>query len=116
MEIACHVAWVRLQLSNFMKITTRINDRITFPLRILIEQTSYGWSTTEPGSELDACPGSNAGPYHAGDPNSMVIEDDLISGCALAIADVRFFILSRSSCDKLITDDSFLIGSTGRRH
>lgn len=26
--------------------------------------TSYGYATTEPGSELDACPGPNAGPYH----------------------------------------------------
>ncbi|GAA5978485.1 hypothetical protein JCM5350_003119 [Sporobolomyces pararoseus] len=60
MEIACHVAW-----------------------------TSYGYATTEPGSPLDACPGDNAGPYHAGDPNSMEIDDHLVSGCALAIADVE---------------------------
>ncbi|GAA5872986.1 hypothetical protein JCM16303_006904 [Sporobolomyces ruberrimus] len=60
MEVACHVAW-----------------------------TSYGWATTEPGSALDACPGDNAGPYHAGDPNSMEIDESLISGCALAIADVE---------------------------
>ncbi|GAA6060598.1 hypothetical protein JCM10212_004577 [Sporobolomyces blumeae] len=60
LEIACHVAW-----------------------------TSYGWSTTEPGSALDACPGDNAGPYHAGDPLSTEIDENLISGCALAIADVE---------------------------
>ncbi|GAA5929274.1 uncharacterized protein JCM15063_004106 [Sporobolomyces koalae] len=60
MEIACHVAW-----------------------------TSYGWSTTEPGSPLDACPGENAGPYHSGDPTSIDIEENLVSGCALAIADVE---------------------------
>ncbi|GAA6005970.1 hypothetical protein JCM11491_004076 [Sporobolomyces phaffii] len=60
MEIACHVAW-----------------------------TSYGYATTTPGSELDACPGPNAGPYHSGDPNSQEIEEDLVSGCALAIADVE---------------------------
>lgn len=26
--------------------------------------TSYGYATTVPGSELDACPGPNAGPWH----------------------------------------------------
>ncbi|BGP49050.1 hypothetical protein JCM10450v2_004929 [Rhodotorula kratochvilovae] len=59
LEIACHYAW-----------------------------TSYGYATTEPGSELDACPGDNAGPYHSGDPNSKEIDYNLLSGCALGIADV----------------------------
>ncbi|GAA5871296.1 hypothetical protein JCM3774_000903 [Rhodotorula dairenensis] len=58
-EIACHYAW-----------------------------TSYGYATSVPGSQLDACPGPNAGPYHAGDPDSKVIDYNLVSGCALAIADV----------------------------
>ncbi|GAA5842882.1 hypothetical protein JCM11251_005837, partial [Rhodosporidiobolus azoricus] len=58
-EIACHMAW-----------------------------TSYGYATTVPGSQLDACPGDNAGPYHSGDPNSMEIDYSLNSGCALGIADV----------------------------
>ncbi|GAA6055791.1 hypothetical protein JCM3770_004803 [Rhodotorula araucariae] len=58
-EIACHYAW-----------------------------TSYGYATTEPGSALDACPGDNAGPYHSGDPNSKEIDNNLLSGCALGIADV----------------------------
>ncbi|GAA5860488.1 hypothetical protein JCM8547_000319 [Rhodosporidiobolus lusitaniae] len=57
LEIACHVAW-----------------------------TSYGWATTEPGSELDACPG-NPGAYHAAYYADSV-EEDLLSGCAMAIADV----------------------------
>ncbi|KAM0753256.1 hypothetical protein T439DRAFT_346875 [Meredithblackwellia eburnea MCA 4105] len=59
LEIACHIAW-----------------------------TSYGWSTTVPGSALDACPGGTAGPFHSGDPNSEVIDDTQLAGCALAIADV----------------------------
>lgn len=71
--------------------------------------TSYGYATTVPGSELDACPGPNAGPWHvsypdadpfptqrlltsytvqAGDPDSKIIDRNLVSGCALAIADV----------------------------
>ncbi|BGP15156.1 hypothetical protein JCM10213v2_003113 [Rhodosporidiobolus nylandii] len=57
LEIACHVAW-----------------------------TSYGWATTEPGSDRDACPG-NTGAYHSGDPNADEIDPSLLSGCALAIAD-----------------------------
>ncbi|ORY88298.1 hypothetical protein BCR35DRAFT_289184 [Leucosporidium creatinivorum] len=57
-EHACHVAW-----------------------------TQYGSSTTEVGSNLDACPG-NSGAYHSGDPNSGVVDMNLLSGCALAIADV----------------------------
>ena len=47
--------------------------------------SSYGWSTTVPGSVLDACPGPNAGAYHAGLPDSTVIDPTLISGCALGI-------------------------------
>ncbi|BGP25428.1 hypothetical protein JCM10295v2_004352 [Rhodotorula toruloides] len=50
--------------------------------------TSYGYATTEPGSPLDACPGPNAGPYHSGDPLSTEVDLSLLSGCALAIADV----------------------------
>ncbi|GAA6040009.1 hypothetical protein JCM8097_004736 [Rhodosporidiobolus ruineniae] len=61
---------------------------ITFEITCHVAWTSYGWSTTEPGSQLDACPGDNAGPYHSGDPNSMEIDTNLLSGCALAIADV----------------------------
>ncbi|GAA5970606.1 hypothetical protein JCM11641_007368 [Rhodosporidiobolus odoratus] len=57
LELACHVAW-----------------------------TSYGWATTEPGSEYDACPG-NPGAYHASYAADDV-EEDMLSGCALAIADV----------------------------
>ncbi|BGP56190.1 hypothetical protein JCM8202v2_003802 [Rhodotorula sphaerocarpa] len=61
---------------------------ITFEIACHYAWTSYGYATTEPGSELDACPGPNAGPYHAGDPDSKIIDPNLISGCALAIADV----------------------------
>ncbi|KAK4055531.1 hypothetical protein OIV83_000077 [Microbotryomycetes sp. JL201] len=58
LEISCHVAW-----------------------------TQYGWATTPPGSYLDACPG-NTGAYHSGDPMSPQIDLNLLSGCALGIADV----------------------------
>ncbi|GJN89692.1 hypothetical protein Rhopal_002679-T1 [Rhodotorula paludigena] len=57
-EIACHVAW-----------------------------TSFGVSPTVPGSDLDACPG-NTGAYHSGDPAASTIDLNLLSGCALGIADV----------------------------
>ncbi|SCV70878.1 BQ2448_3640 [Microbotryum intermedium] len=57
-QIACHVAW-----------------------------TSYGVSTTTRGSLLDACPG-NPGAYHSGDPAATDIDRNLLSGCALGIADV----------------------------
>jgi hypothetical protein len=45
-------------------------------------QTEYYNATN-----LDACPG-NSGAYHSGDPDVLEIDDDLLSGCALAIADV----------------------------
>ncbi|POY71101.1 hypothetical protein BMF94_5858 [Rhodotorula taiwanensis] len=61
---------------------------ITFEIACHYAFTSYGYATSVPGSELDACPGSNAGPYHAGDPESKIIDHNLVSGCALAIADV----------------------------
>ncbi|KAL8292099.1 hypothetical protein RQP46_001565 [Phenoliferia psychrophenolica] len=57
MEISCHVAW-----------------------------TSFGWSTTVPGSYLDACPGQ-PGPYHA-DPLALQVIPTEIAGCALGIANV----------------------------
>ncbi|KAL8292432.1 hypothetical protein RQP46_001044 [Phenoliferia psychrophenolica] len=56
-EISCHIAW-----------------------------TSFGWSTSTPGSPLDACPG-NTGAYHSG-PDTSVVDPNYLSGCALAIADV----------------------------
>lgn len=56
-EIACHGAW-----------------------------TSFGSRTTVPGSDLDACPG-NPGAYHSGDPSDLEIDPNMVSGCALAIAD-----------------------------
>ncbi|GAA6019559.1 hypothetical protein JCM10207_003743 [Rhodosporidiobolus poonsookiae] len=56
-EIACNVAW-----------------------------TSYGARTTDPNSELSACP-DNYGAYHTGDPSGP-LDSSLLSGCALGIADV----------------------------
>ncbi|GAA5862792.1 hypothetical protein JCM3774_001922 [Rhodotorula dairenensis] len=47
--------------------------------------TSYGARTTDPDSELSACP-ENYGAYHAGHPDGPV-EQDMLSGCALAVAD-----------------------------
>lgn len=58
LEIACHVAW-----------------------------TSLGWRETVPGSALDACP-DNVGAYHTGDPDAAILDENDLSGCALAIADV----------------------------
>lgn len=37
--------------------------------------TSYGYATTVPGSELDACPGPNAGPWHVSYPNANRFSD-----------------------------------------
>ncbi|KAI5477703.1 Galactose-binding domain-like protein [Pseudohyphozyma bogoriensis] len=48
---------------------------------------SFGVTPTIPGSPLDACPGQS-GPYHSGEPNIATIDDSLLSGCALGIADV----------------------------
>ncbi|GAA6054082.1 hypothetical protein JCM3770_006164 [Rhodotorula araucariae] len=47
--------------------------------------TSYGVTPTDPNAELSACP-DNYGAYHTGDPAGP-LEDSLLSGCALAIAD-----------------------------
>ncbi|SCV69911.1 BQ2448_1305 [Microbotryum intermedium] len=69
-EIACHVAW-----------------------------TSYGVSTTTPGSNLDACPG-NSGAYHSGDPSASTIDSNMLSGCALGIADVDG--ISKVTMDNLV--------------
>ncbi|SCV72962.1 BQ2448_6887 [Microbotryum intermedium] len=60
---------------------------ITFEISCHVAWTSFGWSTTEPGSLLDACPG-NSGAFHSGDPADDHIDEKLLSGCALAIADV----------------------------
>lgn len=38
-------------------------------------------------SPLDACP-DNAGAYHSGDPADSDIDDGLLSGCAIGMADV----------------------------
>ncbi len=38
-------------------------------------------------TNLDACPG-NTGAYHSGDPEADTIDQNLLSGCALGIADV----------------------------
>ncbi|KAL8280211.1 hypothetical protein RQP46_007325 [Phenoliferia psychrophenolica] len=71
-EITCHIAW-----------------------------TSMGWATTVPFSKQDACPLGNVGPWHANDdPNSPAIDEDLISGCALAIADVDD--ISKTTMDNLV--------------
>ncbi|GAA5979369.1 hypothetical protein JCM11641_005015 [Rhodosporidiobolus odoratus] len=48
--------------------------------------TSYGTRTTDPNEELSACP-NNYGAYHSGDPAGPIV-GNLISGCALGIADV----------------------------
>lgn len=79
-----------------------------------------GWRTTPYGSELDACPGNpgesrrsvvarvqfltiSAGAYHAdgplgpSDPN---IDRSLVSGCALAIADVDD--IGKTTMDNLV--------------
>ncbi|KAM0749715.1 hypothetical protein T439DRAFT_357244 [Meredithblackwellia eburnea MCA 4105] len=63
-DIACHIAFTNMSI--------------------------YPSTITVPGSTLDACPSTiNAGAYHSNlDPNAIVIDDSLISGCALAIADV----------------------------
>ncbi|SGY20159.1 BQ5605_C017g08501 [Microbotryum silenes-dioicae] len=60
---------------------------VTFEISCHVAWTSFGWSTTKPGSHLDACPG-NPGAYHSGDPLKDSIDENLLSGCALAIADV----------------------------
>lgn len=59
-EIACHVAW------------TSFSDQPE--------------TATIPGSPLDACP-DNAGAYHASQVPGGPIDNSLVSGCALAIAD-----------------------------
>ncbi|ORY51762.1 hypothetical protein BCR35DRAFT_310676 [Leucosporidium creatinivorum] len=59
LEIACNVAWTRFRPET----------------------------ETKEGSALSACP-NNPGAYHSGDPDSSTIDDDLLSGCAIGIADV----------------------------
>jgi len=72
-EIACHIAWTSLGCCDW--------------------QPAYnGWT-------LDACP-NNAGAYHSGDPNADTIDDSLLSGCALAIADVDD--ISKVTMDNLV--------------
>ncbi|GAA5992324.1 hypothetical protein JCM10908_000426 [Rhodotorula pacifica] len=60
---------------------------ITFEIACNYAFSSYGYNPSVPGSLLDACP-TGAGPYHAGDPDAPDIDRSLVSGCALAIADV----------------------------
>lgn len=59
---------------------------MTFEIACNVAFTSFGVSPSTPGSELDACP-SGSGAYHSGVPGEPV-NDTLLSGCALAIANV----------------------------
>ncbi|GAA5894458.1 hypothetical protein JCM8208_006246 [Rhodotorula glutinis] len=60
---------------------------ITFEIACHVDWTSLGRTPTVPGSHLDACP-TDVGAYHAGDPTASDVDFSLVSGCALAIADV----------------------------
>ncbi|KAL8276115.1 hypothetical protein RQP46_011497 [Phenoliferia psychrophenolica] len=62
--------------------------KVTMDITCHVAFSGVGWSTTTPGSKLDACPSGTAGPYHSGDASSYAVEDSLLSGCALGIADV----------------------------
>ncbi|GAA5905609.1 hypothetical protein JCM8208_005785 [Rhodotorula glutinis] len=59
--------------------------KIDIEIACHVAWTSYGVTPTDPDSELSACP-DNYGAYHAGDPAGP-LDDSLVSGCALAIAD-----------------------------
>ncbi|GAA5844091.1 hypothetical protein JCM9279_003731 [Rhodotorula babjevae] len=60
---------------------------ITFEIACHVDWTSLGRTPTVPGSHLDACP-TDVGAYHSGDPTAADVDFSLVSGCALAIADV----------------------------
>ncbi|GAA5871291.1 hypothetical protein JCM3774_000902 [Rhodotorula dairenensis] len=49
--------------------------------------SSNGYDPSVPCSLLDAC-ATGAGPYHTGDPDAPEIDTSLVSGCALATANV----------------------------
>ncbi|KAM0749147.1 hypothetical protein T439DRAFT_382207 [Meredithblackwellia eburnea MCA 4105] len=57
--------------------------------------TSYGYHPTPNGSALDACP-NNPGAYHADydTQTSFPVKEDMLSGCALGIADVTSPLLA----------------------
>ena len=55
---------------------------LTLEIACNVAWTDYGYAMTNV-----ACPG-NVGAYHAGDPAADEVDESLVSGCALAIADV----------------------------
>lgn len=73
-------------------------------LRSLVH-SSYGTQTSDPKDPLSACP-NGYGPHHAGDPAGP-IEENLVSGCALGVAD-------KDDIEKVGWDDIVIFSVTHR--
>lgn len=67
--------------------------------------SSYGKQSSDPNDPLSACP-NGYGPHHAGDPAGP-IEENLVSGCALGVAD-------KDDIEKVGWDDIVIFSVTHR--
>ncbi|BGP20013.1 hypothetical protein JCM10213v2_008148 [Rhodosporidiobolus nylandii] len=79
-------AWRELKPAEEDVMELPAGGKVDVEIACNVAWTSYGARTTDEADELSACP-DNPGAYHAGDPAGPV-DDSLLSGCALGIADV----------------------------
>ncbi|GAA5866526.1 hypothetical protein JCM8547_000656 [Rhodosporidiobolus lusitaniae] len=78
--------WMALPPQDNTVMDLPAGGKIDIEIACNVAWTTYGARTTDPDADLSACP-DNYGAHHAGDPAGP-IEDDLLSGCALGLADV----------------------------
>ncbi|GAA5845878.1 hypothetical protein JCM3766R1_004641 [Sporobolomyces carnicolor] len=74
-----------LKPQNDSVMTLPAGGKVEIEIACNVEFTSYGVSPSNLSDPLAACPG-NSGAFHSGTPDETV-DDNLLSGCALAIAD-----------------------------
>ncbi|BGP32989.1 hypothetical protein JCM10296v2_004777 [Rhodotorula toruloides] len=78
---------------------------VTIEITCHLVHSSYGTQTSDPNDPLSACP-KRYGPHHAGDPAGP-IEENLVSGCALGVAD-------KNDIEKVGWDDIVIFSVTHR--
>ncbi|GAA6007472.1 hypothetical protein JCM11491_004174 [Sporobolomyces phaffii] len=74
-----------LKPQNDSVMSLPAGGRVEIEITCNVAFTSYGVSPSNLSDPLAACPG-NSGAFHSGTPGEA-IDEDLLSGCALAIAD-----------------------------
>ncbi|BGP00387.1 hypothetical protein NBRC10513v2_004614 [Rhodotorula toruloides] len=82
-----------------------VGGSVTIEITCHLVHSSYGTQTSDPKDPLSACP-NGYGPHHAGDPAGP-IEENLVSGCALGVAD-------KDDIEKVGWDDIVIFSVTHR--